>query len=255
MAKEYEMSNNLSFLDLIQEFKAFGEFAKFANTAWTWRWTPRTERPQAILLIPGFLAGDVTLYPLANWLRSRGHHVFFSGILANADCPRRAIERLARILQKQYERHGEKLVLIGHSLGGIYARELARRMPQCVEQTILMGAPVQAPGQHSHPFVKMLASMTMRVHEATRGCACAMENVCGVHLDTPPPNVPESLVFSKSDGVVSWTSCLESGPNVQAFEVDSTHCGLPYNLETLRIVHRLLETPVEGRNGPSPHAN
>jgi len=239
------MSNNLSFLNLIQEFKAISEFATFANTAWSWRLAPRTQRPQAILLIPGFMAGDVTLYPFANWLRSKGHQVFFSGLLANADCPRRALQRLEGILQTQFDRHREKIVVIGHSLGGIYARELARRMPQCIEQTILLGSPVQSPGLHSHPFVKMLASLTMRVHEGTRGCACQMDNICGVHSDTPPPDVPESLIFSKSDGIVNWISCVESGPNVQAFEVDSTHMGLPYSLDTLRVVHHLLESRIE----------
>src|ERR1700758_328656 len=107
------MENNLNFLDLIHEFKAVGEFAKFASNAWTWRLPPRTQRPQAILLIPGFLAGDVTLYPFANWLRSRGHNVFFSGILANTDCPRSAIERLSGILRDRSERAGEKVVVIG----------------------------------------------------------------------------------------------------------------------------------------------
>ena len=249
------MENNLSFLDLIHEFKAVGEFAKFASNAWTWRLTPRTQRPQAILLIPGFLAGDVTLYPFANWLRSRGHQVFFSGILANADCPRRAIVRLAGILQAQYDRHGEKLVVIGHSLGGIYARELARRTPQYVQQTILLGAPIQGPDRNSNPFVKMLASLTLHVHETTRGCVCDLHNVCGVHSTIPPPGVPEAIIFSKSDGVVDWMSCLESGPNVRAFEVDSTHCGLPYNLDTLRIVHHLLEAGTAGHDSAAPQPN
>jgi pimeloyl-ACP methyl ester carboxylesterase len=207
------------------------------------------------LLIPGFLAGDVTLYPFANWLRSLGHQVFFSGILANADCPRRAINRLSRILEEQYVRHGEKLVVIGHSLGGIYAREMARRMPQFVEQTILLGAPVQQPDRHSNPFVKMLASLTLRVHESSRGCFCQMDDICGIHSATPPPGVPEAIIFSKSDGVVDWMSCLESGPDVHTFEVDSTHCGLPYNLDTLRIVHDLLEAGTAVREGSLAQAH
>jgi hypothetical protein len=76
------VNNNLSFINLLHEFRAAGEFAGFASTAWMWRLGERAERPKAILLIPGFLASDATLYPLANWLRSRGHRVFFSGILA-----------------------------------------------------------------------------------------------------------------------------------------------------------------------------
>ena len=153
------------------------------------------------------------------------------------------------------DRHGEKLVVIGHSLGGIYARELARRMPQCVEQTILLGSPVQGPDRYSNPFVKMLASLTLRVHETTSGCVCELHNICGIHSTTPPPGVPEAIIFSKADGVVDWMSCLESGPNVRVFEVDSTHCGLPYNLDTLRIVHHLLEAETEDHDGAHPQAH
>jgi PGAP1-like protein len=235
-------STNLNFLNLFQEFKAVGEFARFAGSVWTWRMTPRTRRPRPILLIPGFLAGDATLYPFANWLRSRGHQVFFSGILANVDCPKRAMARLQRILQDLSDRYDEKLVVIGHSLGGIYARELARRMPECVEQTVLLGSPVRNPDSNANPFVKMLASLTLRMHETTRGCSGGLHNVCGVHSLTPPPGVPETIIFSKSDGVVDWASCLESAPNVRSFEVDSTHVGLPYNLDTLRIVQDLIES-------------
>ena len=237
-------STNLNFLNLFQEFKAVGEFARFAGSAWTWRMTPRAQRPRSILLIPGFLAADATLYPFANWLRSRGHQVFFSGIMANADSPKRAMDRLGRIVQNLYDRYDEKLVVIGHSLGGIYARELARRMPQCVEQTVLLGSPVQGPAHNANPFVKMLASLTLQLHETTRGCSGGLHNVCGVHSITPPPDVPETIIFSKSDGVVDWASCLESAPNVRSFEVDSTHMGLPYNLDTMRIVQELIEGEV-----------
>src|SRR5260370_41667823 len=120
-------TSSLNFFDLIHEFKAVGEFAKFAGSAWAWRLAGRTRHPRPILLIPGFLAGDVTLYPFANWLRSQGHRVYFSGIVANVDCPRRAVDRLCRILDDLYVRYDEKVVVIGHSLGGVYARALARR--------------------------------------------------------------------------------------------------------------------------------
>ena len=57
----------------------------------------------------------------------------------------------------------------------------------------------------------------------------------------PPPGVPETLIYSKSDGVVDWMSCIESGPDVEAIEVQSTHCGLPYNLDAMRIIRERLE--------------
>jgi triacylglycerol lipase len=233
-------TSDLNFLNLLQEFRAVGEFARFFGQAWTWRFDRRAPKARSILLIPGFLAGDVTLYPFANWLRSRGHQVYFSGILANTDCPRRAIERLSNILFERHARAGEKLVVIGHSLGGIYARELGRRLPHCVEQVILLGSPIKDPHKHANPYVKMLALMTRRMRETGHGCSGELATICGVHV-TEPPQVPETLIYSKTDGVVDWTSCLEEGPNISAFEVTSTHCGLPYNLETLRIVRSRIE--------------
>jgi pimeloyl-ACP methyl ester carboxylesterase len=235
-------ASNLNFLSLLHEFRALGEFARFAGRAWTWPFASRAERPKSILLIPGFMAGDATLYPFADWLRSRGHQVFFSGILANADCPRRAIDRLTRILGDLHERSGERLVVIGHSLGGIYARELARRLPECVEQVILLGSPLKEPHRNSNPYVKMLAMLTQRMHHKAGGeCSGELATVCGVHSFEPPPGIPETLIYSKSDGVVDWTSCVEKGPGVMAFEVASTHMGLPYNLDSLEIVRSRIE--------------
>jgi triacylglycerol lipase len=233
-------TTDLNFINLLQEFRAVGEFAKFAGHAWTWRWTTRTGKSRSILLVPGFLAGDATLYPFANWLRSRGHQVFFSGILANTDCPRRVIDRLANIVMERYSRAGEKLVVIGHSLGGIYARELGRRLPECIEQVILLGSPIKDPDLHANPYIKMLALLSRRLHSAGHACPGELGTICGVH-GTAPPQIPETLIYSKSDGIVDWPSCIEDGPEVRAFEVDSTHCGLPYNLDTLRIVRARIE--------------
>lgn len=241
-------TGNLNFLGLLREFRAVGEFARFANRCWSWPFTPRAERRRTILLVPGFMAGDVTLYPFADWLRSRGHNVFFSGILANTDCPRNAIERLAGILRERSERAQDKIVLIGHSLGGIYARELARRMPLYVDHVILMGAPIREPLKHSHPYIKMLAVLTRRIHESRRGCSGDLSTVCGINLADPPPGIPETIIYTKGDGVVDWTSCIESGPDVVAFEVDSTHCGLPYNLDTMRVISARIEQSLPPAN-------
>ena len=244
------MNNNLSFISLLHEFRAVGEFAGFANTAWIWRSGERAERPKAILLIPGFLAGDSTLYPLANWLRSRGHRVFFSGILANADCPRRAVDRLGRILIEQYQKAGGKLVIIGHSLGGIYARELARRFPDKVEQIILLGSPIHEPLKHANPYVVMVARLTRYLHHHD---TCELDSICGINGDAPPPGVRETIIYSKNDGVVDWEGCIERGPNVEVVEVGGTHVGLPYNLETLGIIKDRIEGRKPVRTGVVRH--
>jgi triacylglycerol lipase len=233
---------SLNLMDLLQEFRVVREVAQFAQRAWTWPIGQRADRARSILLIPGFMAADATLYPFANWLRARGHQVYFSGILANADCPRRAVDRVGRILTDLSAKTQGRLVVIGHSLGGIYARELGRRFPKLVDQVILLGSPIHEPQKHSNPYVRMLAALTQRFNRAT--CECPggyMVNLCGVNLDEPPPGVRETLIYSKSDGVVDWESCIETGPKIEAIEVQSTHLGIPYNLDTLRIIRERIE--------------
>jgi pimeloyl-ACP methyl ester carboxylesterase len=232
---------NLNLMDLLQEFRVVREVAQFAQRAWTWPIAQRADHARSILLIPGFLAADATLYPFANWLRARGHQVYFSGILANTDCPRRAVDRLGRVLTELSAKTQGKLVIIGHSLGGIYARELARRFPKLVDQVILLGSPIHEPQKHSNPFVKMLAALTQRINSRDCECPGYLANLCGVNLDQPPPGIRETLIYSKSDGVVDWESCIETGPKIEAIEVHSTHIGIPYNLETLRIIRERIE--------------
>jgi triacylglycerol lipase len=97
-------------------------------------------RGRGVLLIPGFLAGDLSLVPLASRLRELGCRVFFSGIWCNVECPVHTMPRLETVLRKVNHKAGGKVTLIGHSLGGTYARELARRSPDLVERVILLGS-------------------------------------------------------------------------------------------------------------------
>ncbi|MGH7987159.1 MAG: YqiA/YcfP family alpha/beta fold hydrolase [Candidatus Binataceae bacterium] len=180
------------------------------------------------------------MYPLADWMRARGHHVFFAGIFTNADCPQRVLQRLGAIVADMSGRRRDSLTVVGHSLGGIYARELARRYPGQVEQVILLGSPIHDPLHSSNPSVRAIALFCVRVQEALRGCSGDFATVCGVNRPEPPP-VPETIIYSKRDGVIDWRSCLESGPTVETIEVDSTHCAMPYCLETLRIIAARLE--------------
>ena len=82
-------------------------------------------------------------------LRSQGHQVFYAGIWMNADCPAKTLERLRKRIHEVSIQTGRKVAVIGHSLGGIYARELARMEPDLVEQVFLLGSPVKhALGKH-----------------------------------------------------------------------------------------------------------
>ncbi len=188
-------------------------------------------------MIPGFLAGDASLYALAAGLRGLGHRVYFAGIWSNVDCPRHTMRRLSRALKDAFEVDGGKVVVVGHSLGGIYARELARRHPRQIERTILMGSAIQRPLDNSNPFVRMWFMATRRMHHEGGSCLDHLSSLCGAHRAEPAgAEVAQTIVYSRHDAVVHWRSCIESGPNIEAVEVRAGHNAMPFSPEVFAIV-------------------
>src|SRR5271155_4427466 len=153
---------------LLREGRVLNEWLAFTRGALL-ETTP-AERPQTILLIPGFLAGDLSLYPLANRLQREGHKVRFAGITANIACSRKQMARLESVLQQTARDAGEPVIVIGHSLGGIYARALAHRLPELIAHTFLLGSPIRGPLNTTNPFVKMLFIATRRRHDDGTTC-------------------------------------------------------------------------------------
>lgn len=230
------METSRSFLkNLLREGRVLNELLAFTRGGRTLPAVSPAERPQTILLIPGFMAGDVSLYPLARRLQAETHKVRFAGIRANIACSRQQMARLEEVLHETASEAGAPVVVIGHSLGGIYARALARRLPELIAHTFLLGSPIRASLQNSNPLVRMLFVATRRSHGDGTTCVGQLSSLCGIHLPDPP-RVPSTLIYSKSDGVVAWPACIEFAPHVEAIEVRSTHCGIPYNFDTLRII-------------------
>jgi triacylglycerol lipase len=196
----------------------------------------RIDNSSKIMLIPGFMAGDASLYPLAMGLRGMGHRVFFAGLWINVDCPRQMIDRLSRALESAFHTDGRKVVLVGHSLGGIYARELARRFPELTERTILLGSAIREPLDHSNPFVRMWFMATRRIHQEGGSCLDHLSSLCGAHQPEPAPKIAQTIVYSRNDAVVDWRSCIESGPNIEAIEVRAGHNSMPFSPEVFAIV-------------------
>jgi hypothetical protein len=221
------------FTALFGENRFFSEFLHFNLYGLFHRLLPNVRcRGRGVLLIPGFLAGDLSLGPLASRLRELGCRVFFSGIWCNVECPVHTMAHLETVLRKVNYKTGEKVTLIGHSLGGIYARELARKLPDLVERVILLGSPVKDPLESSNAFLKALFELV------DRRCTDQFANsdVGEPDLTFGPPSVPETLIYSKTDGIVQWQNCIESGPKVEAIEVPSSHLGLPYSPEAFAII-------------------
>jgi triacylglycerol lipase len=224
----------LDFLDLLGETRWLGDFMSSTLDGLFHRTTPngRVQR-RGLLLIPGFLSGDYSLSPLATRLEALGYRIFFSGIWYNVDCPFHMLPRLEKVLRKANYKTQSKVVLIGHSLGGIYARELACRFPNLVERAILLGSPVGDPLKSS---IMLLRPVFEWWHRRCAEMAHASAGEPIVEPSPNPPRVPETLIYSKTDGVVQWQNCIESGAGVEAIEVPSSHCGLPYRPEVFEII-------------------
>jgi hypothetical protein len=135
---------------------------------------------------------------------------------------------------------GRKVSLVGWSLGGIYARELAKRAPDCVRQVITLGTPFAAMrgATHAEGLYKLL-----------NGNAAQLSDALEARLRTCPP-VPTTSVYSKSDGVVSWRGCIEQRtPMSESVEVGASHLGMVTHPDVLRIVVDRLAQP-EGQWRP-----
>lgn len=172
--------------------------------------------------IPGWRAPEVTGAPLRGYLRALGYDARGWGFGTNLGDPRRDVERLAGRVLELVDQAGSPASLVGWSLGGVIAREVARRHPDAVRRVITYGTPVVGGPAHT-TIARAQAGGTRR---ATR------------RLDPAAPiRVPLTAIFSTRDGIVSWQACIDhSTPGVEHVEVSSTHIGMGVDPDVWAIV-------------------
>ena len=186
---------------------------------------------QPVLLVPGFLAGDYTLAPMARHLRRRGYRTYRSGIVANVGCIDEATATLERRLEHIVDRRERKVAVVGHSLGGMMARGLAARRPDLVSGIVTMGSPMLAPGA-AHELLLAQVALLKRLQslglsrvmgrDCTEGaCATRMWEQSRLPL---PADLPFTAVYSPRDGIADWRACV--APDGEAAEVPTSHVGM-----------------------------
>ena len=239
-----------SLLDALGELRFPFEASLFWLGALSYPW-PRVEpaNSKTVMLIPGFMAGDVTLAPMATFCRWLGHRAVFAGIWSNSKCPRESVEHLSQRLARTAERWDSPIVVIGHSLGGIYARELGHRNPDLVERVITLGAPIRWPRDSSNHAVAVVARSMARIRGKAEGClseACS----CGMRMsEISPKDVPTTVIYSRTDGVVHWQSCVDhsASPMVENVEVLGSHVGMAFSADVYRVIAERLALPLRTR--------
>ena len=207
-----------------------------------------------VLVFPGFLAGGNSTRLLRYFLKTQGYAPHCWKLGRNyGNFP--VLDPLMRTrLLELREAYGRKVSLIGWSLGGIYARELARLFPEHVRLVITMGSPFQG-GQ--------TANNVNWLFELCSGRSVAREDPALLERIRRPIPVPSTAIYTRTDGIVSWRCTLESrvGPRSENVEVAGSHCGLGHNSLALAVIgDRLAQreghwVPFEPRNAgqrPSP---
>ncbi|MBC5782145.1 alpha/beta hydrolase [Ramlibacter sp. USB13] len=196
-----------------------------------------------VVVYPGLGAGALTTAQLRNHLQSCNFqvHDWELGVNTGPDGPLDGwLPSLAERVCALRERYGRKVSLVGWSLGGIYAREIAKHCPDSVRQVITLATPHRCVGgaNHAGTIFRMLGGDTSQLTPELEA-----------RLAQRPP-VPTTSIYSPTDGIVSWRGCLEDpGADVENISVEASHLGMPTHPDVLRIVADRL-AQAEGRWRP-----
>jgi hypothetical protein len=227
---------------ILLESRAVLELGAFAATAPALQLAPRGDG-HPVLVLPGLAASDDSTRPLRWFLRNRGYHTHGWRLGRNTGPSQRIRSGLRDRVRAIADQHGRRLSLVGWSLGGIYAREIARLAPDAVRQVITLGSPFRyldvttrsdvplhdTPGDPDHS-----GRLRRDVGEGAAGTL----------------GVPTTAVYTRTDGVVPWQSCVERpGPRRESVEVRGSHIGLGHNPAVLLVVADRLAQP-EGTWAP-----
>ena len=182
---------------------------------------------EPVLVLPGFGASDVSTRPLRRSLGRLGYSSYGWAQGTNTGMNRQRRELLVTQLQAIHTRHGQPVALVGWSLGGVFARELARVFPDLVSQVFTLGSPI-----NGHPDANNVSAL-FRLFNPQRDNP---DSEAFYERITPPP-VPCTAIYTRQDGIVSWQCCLENeGPQTENVEVSGTHVGLPWNPQVLAAI-------------------
>ena len=222
---------------LALEGRAPWEFAaSLVATPWL-RKLPRGDGHR-VLVLPGLAANDLTTLPIRTFLKDRGYQPSPWDQGLNLGPRVGVLDALRARVRELYDIDRRKISLVGWSLGGVYARELAKEMPEMVRCVITLGSPFAGPPQATNAW--WLFERVSGHPEPDAAMQAA--------LRVAPP-VPTSSIYSRTDGIVAWQCSLNPpGPLAENIEVPASHIGLGLNpLAMMAIADRLVQDPADWR--------
>ena len=216
------------------EYRAIAERAQLSALRPVLKHLPHGDG-HPVVVLPGFTASDRSTLPLRNVLKDLDYRVYGWGSGVNIGPTPAILNGLVKRLDRAYQRGGRPVSLIGWSLGGIYARELARAYPDRVRQVITLGSPIQMTGADRSGASRMWEAMR-RYHSPS-----FVRNERDARK--PRLRMPSTSIYSRTDGVVSWQASLIERTSIsENIRVFGSHCGLGYNASVIvAIADRLAQ--------------
>lgn len=221
-------------LSLTDPGRAAVEFG-FLVSAWPLLRTLPVGDGHPVLVLPGLLAGDGSTRPLRGLLRKLGYRVHGWRLGRNVGPTAKAISGMADRLDDLDRRYGAPVSVIGWSLGGIFARGMARRRPSSVRQVITLGTPFRLT---DHNQTRAGAAFKRFSHLHVERAPVPLD------LETEPLSVPSTSIYSRYDGVVAWQACLDvRSQRAENIAVLGSHFGFGHNPAVLYAVADRLAQP------------
>jgi pimeloyl-ACP methyl ester carboxylesterase len=240
MSKEREAAaDQLTWFDAISDL-CFGaiDAASFPLGALALARVPKSDG-HAVLVLPGYLSGDQPTWLLRWFLTQAGYRAYpwelglnFGFSTAHPYDIEALIEH--RLKEVFIESGDRKISLIGWSLGGVYAKALARRYPALIRDVITLGSPIS--GNTTKVSIGRLYQWVSKMQFADPEFARKMRE-----STAPLTGVPITAFYCKKDGVVPWrNACEKPGPLVQNIEVEASHVGMGFDAFVFYLIaHRL----------------
>jgi pimeloyl-ACP methyl ester carboxylesterase len=218
---------------LMMEARAPWEYAAMLAAApWLNRLPSGDGHP--VVVFPGLGASDMSTLPLRNFLRDRGYTPYAWKQGFNFGPRHGVLDSCRGLVQQVAQRHQERVSLVGWSLGGVYAREIAKEQPEHTRCVITLGTPFAG-----HPR----ATNAWRFYEMVSGQSTHDPEL--IEQIRQPPACPTTSIYSKSDGIVAWQCSINpEAPHCENIEVHASHIGMGMNpLALYAVADRLAQDP------------
>ena len=222
-------------------------FAELASLTWLWPLLATAPRGDGhpVLLLPGFMGSEASLIGLELFLRNRGYAVQTWGLGRNVGFHAKHANALEQKIRYMHHRSGQKVSLVGWSLGGVFALYGAHQAGECVRSVITLGSPISVDltGSASPALVK---AMYRLIAHPMGPVAHSMQPRAKKLRERAPLGMPLSCLYSLSDGVVPPQEATVDGDPAthENIRVPSSHMGLGFNAVVLWIVAERLSQPL-----------